>query len=143
MSKVLEQDLAAEALAVQVGVAGIVAWRNTLVGGGAPVVRAYFERASHPRPGDLVVETSSFGLRIRDDREPHVCVGTLLREVDEVLTYDSEEGDEGGDPETYVERAVYIQPLAYPEGHEFRWTNADFAAIPRTLKESREWRGES
>jgi hypothetical protein len=42
-------------LAVALGAAGYAAYRNCLVGNPAPMVRCYFDRASNPRPGDLVV----------------------------------------------------------------------------------------
>jgi hypothetical protein len=128
--------------AVLIGVAGYTAWSNTLIGGAPPIVRAYYERASHPRPGDLVVETSSLGLRIRDGRQPETCVGILERRTVETLPYLDDDGNPDPEGGAYDEEAWYIRLLVQPEAEPYRWTNATFVAIPRTMAEMREFRGE-
>lgn len=127
-----------EETAVLVGVAGYTAWSNCLVGNQAPRVKAYYERTSKPQPGDLVVETSSLFLRMRDEREPEVCVGVLVKREVETIT-----GDDEGDYEyPRSEEAWYIKSLSRPDDVEpFRWVNATFVSIPRTSAEREEFYG--
>lgn len=68
--------------------------------------RALFERMAAPRPGDLVIEVSSFGGYDADG------VGRLLRIE-----------DEGADPR-YV-----VAPLHSPDVEQ-GWRNAEFVALP-------------
>lgn len=124
-------------MAILVGEAALAAYRNTLVGAAAPVVNAYFERASKPVVGDLVVETSSFGIRRRDDKEPEQCVGFLTkRETESWETHDEEVGTQRG-----TEEAWYITLLSDPE-RELRWTNATFIAVPHEHGQYHHWTSE-
>ena len=97
-------------------------------------MKAYKERITHPQPGDLVVETSTFGIRERDGNA-HSAVGTLVERVTETLPY----GDEapGEDPEYYTEEVWYVTP--YLGGEAVRWVNAHFVAIPATQEPGNQW----
>lgn len=76
--------------------------------GNAPLM----ERMSHPRPGDLVLEMTSFGAFDPDS------IGRLI-EV---------QGERGGDVERYV-----VEPLHRP-GVQQGWQNATFIALPDRRK---------
>jgi hypothetical protein len=75
-------------------------------------VRAGDERATLPMPGDLVVEVTGFGVADVDS------IGILLRR----------------EP-TENDLAWVIEPLERP-GEEQRWLNADFFAVPETVRDA-------
>jgi hypothetical protein len=102
----------------------------TLVGSPAPRVRDLGERMRSPRPGDLVLETSTV-YREGDHYESLIgCrLGRLLRRPRENVYTDAEWVEQGGKPDEPIptEQVWYIE-LA--DGREYKWVNADFIAIP-------------
>lgn len=99
-------------LTLRLAVAGYEAYSNSLVGNPAPRVQRYYERASHPQVGDLVLEISR-GFHGRWDRDRF---GELVHI-----------GQEHGDTVYRVAR--------WPEDEDgvwvTNWFNASFIAIPR------------
>lgn len=129
-----------ESAAVLIGSAGLTAWSNCLIGGAPPAIAAYYRRASEPQIGDLVVESSSFFLRCSRNDRPFTCVGTLVKHELEALPFAADPDNPEQDQGTYTEDAWYIDILSAPEGTEpFRWVNASFVSIPRTIAERFEW----
>jgi hypothetical protein len=113
----------------------------------APKWRGMFDRLRNPVVGDIVLETSTIWQWARHAVEagraqyPHI--GVLLRVADEpVVSSDAlVEMHRAGDyfirqgetvDEIPKERVFYIEPLdgSVPE---YRWTNANFIAVPRSL----------
>lgn len=88
------------------------------VGQPAPAVAALAERMHNPRPGDLVMEVTSFGPFDPDS------IGRLLR----VETSPTDH--------TFVTRWV-TEPLGRP-GQEQGWQNAEFVALP-DMRSSVRW----
>jgi hypothetical protein len=106
------------ALVVALGAAGHAAYTNCLIGGAPPVLRAYYERATHPRPGDLVVEVSSFTRRFRYDDEPHIAVGRLVSVRDDQWV---------------------IASLIDPDEPPTSWGNCQWVAFPADPMQAREF----
>lgn len=128
-------------------VAGYQAYSMSLVGNPAPSVRRYYERVTEPRPGDLVLEITTFG------RDPWAAagLGELLEVTEEPIMSEDEhhamirEGNYFKHPdEKYdavpIERVQYIEPLDPDLPRRFRWVNAEFIALPSD-KIRRELRG--
>jgi hypothetical protein len=107
-------------LVIALGAAGYAAYRNCIVGDPAPLVRAYYERATNPRPGDLVVEVTSFLRRFRLDDEPHTAVGRLVS-VDR-------------DADVWV-----IASLSAPDAQPTRWANCEWVAFPADPVQARDF----
>ena len=124
-----------EAAAAMLGAAGLAAYRMTLVGNAAPIVSAYFERASRPEVGDLVVESGTFARHEREGKA-HETVGFLVEHGEDTY-YDDAEGPWSADERRGTEEYWLIRPFA--GGDPVRWTNAEFISIPRTSAESRLW----
>lgn len=115
----------------------------TLVGNPAPVVQRMYERISHPQPGDLVIEESTF---YRPDPDVRLrSFGVLLLHRDEWWQTDDEwqaaveeerrwyeEHDALGeyDPSSRPrDHAWYVQYGPHP-GDVCRWTNCSFVVVP-------------
>lgn len=129
--------------AVTIASAGLAAYWNVAFGGRTPANDNYYQRATNPRPGDLVVERSSFAIRVARDQWPEICLGTLFETKSEWVLYEMSKEDKVGlDPDELGHRdtATYIQLWVSPAPAELtRWTNCDFIAIPRTPTETRAW----
>lgn len=123
--------------------AGHAAYMATLVGDPAPIVKRMGDRIRDPRPGDVVLETSTFYQR---NWRPS-ALGQLILTRDEPFLDRVEfceahlDGDYWNDPdETYpefaarhTERVWYLRPLAGVGGPCLhRWSNASFIALPVT-----------
>lgn len=140
----------------QLAILGYSIYTTTMVGDPAPFVRRLAERMRAPRPGDLVLETSTVFRLDRGDWDS-AALGYFLREADEPACtreeWDAEQAEEAAwcaehhpgepfEPEPYeprIERVQYLQRL--DDGGEFRWHNAEFIALPTTLP--RAWLGET
>jgi hypothetical protein len=87
-------------------------------------------RMRDPQPGDVVVERSTLGFKRGDGTR---C-GVLLRKTSEPI-YTPEQWKEmgGADGEKIPEQVVWYIRLDFDDGREFRWSNADFIAIPRDV----------
>lgn len=133
-------DQAQLEIAIALGSAGITAFRNTLFGQPTPRQQNYHRRASNPKPGDLVVETTSFASKCRASTHPEWCVGTLVAHAQEFIKYDEINHTEG-EPDGYHEEAWYIKLLVEesPVWDSHRWINCEFIAIPRTPQEAYQW----
>jgi len=89
--------------------AGRALWLSVLVGDPAPATVRLRDRMRHPRPGDLVIEISSFSRTFDPD-----AVGRLVR---------IENGHD-------MDRCRHVTaPLGRP-GEEQGWRNAEFVAVP-------------
>jgi hypothetical protein len=147
----------------QVAILGYSTYTATLVGDPAPFARRLNQRMRDPRPGDLVLETSTIWRLVPEahgEWDP-AALGYLLREVDEpaftraawevecaqeAAWHAEHYPDEPYEPmEEFrvdappMERVQYLQRL--DTGGEFRWHNADFIALPTTLPT--DWLGEA
>jgi hypothetical protein len=103
-------------------------WIAMLHGGDVPSHDVMRARMKAPEVGDIVMETSTIGHRIRD----HVRIGRLLRVTREPVFTPEKWAEGGGTPDEPIpdERVVYIKPLvADVPGGEYRWTNADFIVV--------------
>lgn len=100
----------------------------TLVGNPAPVVERMAERLRRPRPGDLVVESSTI---FRGGDSAIKGLGILLAERDEWWHSDEEWGQvvaDGWDKRP-VDHAWYVQ-YGSAAVDVCRWTNCSFTVIP-------------
>lgn len=121
--------------AILIGTNGIQAYWNALFGHQTPAQEAYCKRASEPRPGDLVVEHSSFGIRLKLNDHSEICVGTLVERKSEWVDweFETEEEKEGLSPEElrYREDAWYIKLWVNPEDSlPTRWTMQRLLQFP-------------
>ena len=120
---------------------GYTTFRNAMHGAPTPHQAAFFKRMTHPVPGDLVLETSSFWTWSRNPEGlPGQSLGWLQREewepvIDQKgLDRMHAEGDYYDDPRETLddvpkERVWYINPIDSAVT-ECRWTNATFIALP-------------
>lgn len=99
------------------------AYVNTLSGRNSPAQDAYYKRMSKPVVGDLVLETSSLAIFIRDGESLINHIGKLKSIKSE--PYPDWEDEEG---ECIPERDVWtIETL---DGRIFTWENCDFIVVP-------------
>jgi hypothetical protein len=109
----------------------------SLVGNPAPITKQVWDRISHPRVGDLVVETGVMFSRDLDDRLKGF--GILLAHRDEYmhtdLQWEAVCSQWEGEPRPTME-AWYIQ-YGNAAVDICRWSNCDFLAIPTELREFR------
>jgi hypothetical protein len=110
-------------------------YRATLVGDPCEYVRMLGEELRNPRPGDLVLETSTFWMKNRDPLEG---IGRLLRiELEPIVL--KEQAEEYGytDGEEIPKHRVFYVALEFDDGREYRWHNASFIKVS---SEARRWR---
>lgn len=92
--------------------------------------QSLFDRMRNPQPGDLVVERSTIGFAHGNGTR---C-GVLLRKVQEPMhTAEAWKEAGGADGEKIPEWTAWYIRLVFDDGREFRWTNADFIAIPQEV----------
>lgn len=109
-------------------------YRATLVGNPAPSVAQMWARMKEPRPGDLVMETTS---RFRGDPDTTIKgFGILVVHREEWASTDQDWAAEvarepGIDPirDRFHEDAWYVQYGPQPED-VCRWENCDFVSVP-------------
>lgn len=130
----------------------------TLVGHPAPVVQHMYDWMKHPRPGDLVVETSTAYYPVERTRDrfpgqwPFERMGYLI-EVRQELAHTDEEWaawqektrqdniNVGIDPEFGLDDPREIEPAAwYIQYGPFpdavcRWVNCSFLAVPTDIRQ--------
>lgn len=96
-----------------------------------PRARHYAKRASGPRVGDMVVETTAFGKPRAVPGLNAIAAGDFLRCVGRLIEIKVEpmpgRDDEANGEPSPTERAFYIESLA---GETVRWTNCRFVVIP-------------
>ncbi len=98
-------------------IAGWHAYYNALAAGPRVIdAAAYYDRAKRPRPGDLVLETSSM---FRKDFD---AVGFFVETKREFVEYIEEPGG-------YHDDFTYIRNF---RGEVKRWRNCEFIVIPTT-----------
>ena len=106
---------------------GYQAYKNSLVGNQAPVVRDYYQRVTALRPGDMVLEITNRSARPIDRIGRLISVG-MENPPPEVLSEEDYDEEEWGKPyPPYQEMVWRIRTL---DGREFRWWNANFIVIP-------------
>jgi len=118
---------------------GYAAYSNSLSGAQTPAMRAFFERATHPQVGDLVLEITSAWAWRRNSSSPGASLGVLLRRTSEpVITAEAlaelhavgEYYRHAGETIDDIpkEDVIYIRPL---DGsfEECRWSNCQFIAL--------------
>jgi hypothetical protein len=125
------------------------AWYNGLGSGGSGRAYDQYKRSGDPRPGDVVIETSTVRRwASHADEAPqdqYAGIGVLLRKVMEPIMTDEKlaalhaEGDfwvkEGETIDDIPKELVwYIRPL---DGtvREYRWTNADFIRVLSSMND--------
>lgn len=101
-------------------------WRAVLIGNAPPSTQALYARMKDPRPGDLVVESSTMYL-LRDDLTDSRWDGQFVtyRETITEVVSDTDEPDN----RAYDRVETYLVCLN-PDGTEFRWWNAGLLAVP-------------
>jgi hypothetical protein len=117
-----------ESMAAFLCASGYAAWRGVLTG--RPGFPGLFEWMKNPKPGDLVMETSSL-CRTEDIYR----VGTLLR-IEQGWFHPDEQWERikqewEGEPRP-TDVFWIIETL---DGHEYRWSNCSFIRLPRTSRE--------
>ena len=103
-------------------------YHSTLVGNPSPSAKGLYERLTHPKPGDLVVETSTAWMKHLDQ---FAGIGRLKEDTREKLYPTPEEALEHGwenYDECPTERIWYIE-LIFDDGRLFRWHNANFIVV--------------
>jgi hypothetical protein len=103
-----------------------------------------FTRRSHPRPGDLVLESSSLHrMNYPNDDRVQYRLGYLLghrlewAETDEEYHQSVRDGSYNPELEDRISvEVVYVQYGPNPEDI-CRWENCSFIAVPQTLKDFR------
>lgn len=105
---------------------GYAAYQHALSGRHlSPALRAYYDRVTNPQPGDWVCETTTIGFRDQSDSEH--AVGILITRGEETLRYREQP------EETYL---AYVWRVRGLDGVERAWTNAEFIALPRDVRET-------
>lgn len=104
-----------------------------MVGNPAPIVTRMSDRIRNPRPGDLVVESST---RYRHDPDSRLkAFGILLEHREEWWETDAEweayKAEDGTitDEDRRTDRAWYVQYGPDP-GDVYRWVNCSFVVVP-------------
>jgi hypothetical protein len=100
------------------------AYMGTLRGNGAPIDKALFEVFTKPRPGHLVMETSTIYMHDRDEHR----FGRLLRKASEPM-YTREKWAEGGGTDNDPIPSEVVWYIEKPDGTEYRWVNASFIRV--------------
>lgn len=95
-------------------ITGKALWRSACIGNAPPLIQRLYERMTHPVPGDLVIEISSFSRVFDPD-----SVGRLVR-----IEAPPGEAHTGG-----IVSAWVVEALHRP-GEEQTWRDADFVALP-------------
>ncbi len=115
-------------------------WDAVLTGNQCPKIREIFDDMQNPRPGDLVIESSTiYGAKMSGKKgklkSRGICgIGYLVKIVREpIWTLDQwTESGEDEDVPIPTEKVIYIQLF---DGREMRWTNANILKVPVNLLE--------
>lgn len=101
-------------------------WRASLCAG-PQSIRDLFNELKDPKPGDLVMETTTHRMKNRDPLEG---IGRLVSITREPM-YTPEAWKEGGgeDGEPIPKETIYTIALIFDDGREFRWRNASFIKV--------------
>jgi hypothetical protein len=101
-------------------------WRASLCAG-PQSIRDLFNELKDPKPGDLVMETTTHRMKNRDPLEG---IGRLVSITHEPM-YTLEAWKEGGgvDGEPIPMETIYTIALIFDDGREFRWRNASFIKV--------------
>lgn len=99
---------------------------------GPPKLAALFEELRNPKPGDLVMETTTHLMKSRDPKEG---IGTLVAVGMAPCYATREEARVAGyeDDEPIPERRVWDIALDFDDGRLFRWENASFIKVKTDL----------
>lgn len=102
------------------------AYHATLVSG-PKFTRDLFEELTHPKPGDLVMEITTY----RMNRNPLEGIGRLIGEGSAPYFATREEAMAAGytEDEKLPTRHVWDIALEFDDGRLFRWENASFIKI--------------
>jgi hypothetical protein len=105
----------------------------TLVGNPAPIVKEMYERITHPRIGDLVMEGSTPYRKDVDTRIKGLGILVERRyewwETDEEWEQVKAEDSSVSDEDRLTDEAWYVQYGPGPSD-VCRWTNCSFVALP-------------
>lgn len=101
-------------------------WRASLCAG-PQSTRDLFNELKDPKPGDLVMETTTHHMPNRDPLEGIGRLVSITREPMYTPEAWKEAGAEEGEP-IPTERVVTIA-LIFDDGRLFRWRNADFIKV--------------
>ncbi len=117
-----------EDLVYLIAINAYATWTATLIGNAHPSTKALYLRMRNPQIGDLVLETSTIH---REPWDPG-ALGRLVGVSKEVWG-EAEDWSSGEQP---TEQVWYLEPfLPTKDGKtEVRWCNADFIAIPDSLR---------
>ncbi len=83
-----------------------------------PAITKHYDGIRYPQPGDLVVETSSFGYRERQ-QDWHQAIGRFICKRREYVPFKEEPGG-------YHDDFWYLEAL---DGKLVRWSNCDFVRV--------------
>lgn len=95
---------------------------------GPQILRDLFNELKDPKPGDLVMETST---HLMQERDPLEGIGTLVAVGDAPYFATREEARAAGyeDDEPIPTRKVWDITLDFDDGRLFRWENASFIKV--------------
>lgn len=102
-------------------------WRASLCAGPRSI-QDLFNELKDPKPGDLVMETTTHGMKGRDTLEG---IGRLVAVGDAPYYATREEARAAGieDQEPIPTRKVWDITLDFDDGRAFRWENASFIKV--------------
>jgi hypothetical protein len=130
----IERELKCQLLRL-IAINAYAAYKNTLVGDAAPIIKEQFERSTHPDVGDVVLEISTIWRSSKHSVDTPFgqfpYLGKLLR-----IEYEPFPDDDADS--TFREKVFYIEPL---DGSvkEYRWTNASFIRVFTSLEDIDPW----
>lgn len=94
---------------------------------GPPMLRDLFEELDNPKPGDLVMETTTHTMK---SRNPLEGIGTLVSVASEPMFTREQATDAGYAADVEIPTAkVWTITLDFDDGREFRWQNASFIKV--------------
>lgn len=100
-------------------------WSATLCAG-PPKLTSLFDELRNPKPGDLVMEVTTFWKTTRDPLEG---IGRLQRIVREPTCTPEQWEENGNEDQPIPDQQIYYITLDFDDGREFRWHNAMFVKV--------------
>lgn len=112
-------------------VSAYAVYKATLIGNPPPFIEALGKEIANPHVGDLVMEVSTFGARVRNGRG----IGRLLRIEERPVTSPEEWAAGGGKPDEPIptHRCYVIAPLDDDGPPEVAWEDATFIKVLERL----------
>lgn len=125
MSETIETSAAVDAVVFLKGCAYNL-WRACLCAGPQSITNL-FNELKDPKPGDLVMETTTHRMSKRDPLEG---IGRLVSITEEPTSTREEWIEAGGGADKPIPtETIYTIELIFDDGRQFRWRNASFIKV--------------